>query len=78
MSALAQATLPIGVRELAATAQADPGYVSRLLGMLDREAIVDRTPRGRVERVDWRKLLLRWSEEAPLESRTTSSTWLAG
>lgn len=75
--ALARATPPIGVRELAAAADTDPGYVSRLLGMLDREAIVDRTARGRVERTDWRKLLLRWSEEAPLESRTTASMWLA-
>lgn len=74
---LARATAPIGVRELAAAAGTDPGYVSRLLGMLDREAIVDRNSRGQVERVDWRKLLLRWSEEAPLESRTTASTWLA-
>jgi hypothetical protein len=75
--ALACATPPTKVRELATAADTDPGYVSRLLGMLDREAIVDRTARGRVERVDWRKLLLRWSEEAPLESRTTASTWLA-
>ena len=75
--ALARARPPVGVRELAATAATDPGYVSRLLGMLDREAIVDRTARGRVERVDWRKLLLRWSEEAPLESRSAVSTWLA-
>ena len=75
--ALASTTLPIGVRELAAAADTDPGYVSRLLGMLDREAIVDRTARGQVERVDWRKLLLRWSDEAPLESRTTASTWFA-
>ena len=75
--ALARATPPVGVRELAAAADTDPGYVSRLLGMLDREAIVDRTTRGRVERIDWRKLLLRWSEEAPLERRTTASTWLA-
>jgi len=75
--ALASATPPTGVRELAAAAGTDPGYVSRLLGMLDREAIVDRTSRGRVERVDWRKLLLRWSEDAPLESRTTATTWLA-
>lgn len=45
--------------------------------MLDREAIVDRTARGRVERIDWRKLLLRWSEEAPLQSRATASTWIA-
>ena len=71
------ATPPLGVRELAAAADTDPGYVSRLLGMLDREAIDDRTGCGRVERIDWRKLLLRWSEEAPLERRTTASTWLA-
>jgi hypothetical protein len=75
--ALAGSTPPIGVRELAAAAGTDPGYVSRLLGMLDREAVVDRAARGRVERVDWRKLLRRWSEEAPLEGRTTASTWLA-
>lgn len=75
--ALARAIPPMGVRELAAAADTDPGYVSRLLGMLDREALVDRTSRGRVERVDWRKLLIRWSEEAPLESRTVASTWLA-
>lgn len=75
--ALARCILPTGVRELAAAAGTDPGYVSRLLGMLDREALVDRTSRGRVERVDWRKLLARWSEEAPLESRAAASTWLA-
>lgn len=75
--ALARTIPPIGVRELAAAADTDPGYVSRLLAMLDREALVDRTSRGRVERVDWRKLLIRWSEEAPLESRTVASTWLA-
>ena len=75
--ALARVKPPVGVRDLAAAADTDPGYVSRLLGALDREAIVDRTARGRVERVDWRKLLLRWSEEAPLESRTSASTWLA-
>jgi hypothetical protein len=75
--ALARLPPPLGVRELAATAGTDPGYVSRLLGMLDGEALVDRTSRGRVERIDWRKLLVRWSEEAPLESRTVASTWLA-
>jgi hypothetical protein len=74
---LARLNPPVGVRELALQANTDPGYVSRLLGMLDREAIVDRTAQGRVERVDWRRLLLRWSEDAPLESRAKASTWLA-
>lgn len=75
--ALVRTAPPLGVRELAAAADTDPGYVSRLLAMLDREAIVDRSARGRVERVDWRKLLLRWADEAPLESRASASTWLA-
>lgn len=74
---LVQSAAPIGVRELAGMADTDPGYVSRLLGMLDSEAIVDRDPRGAVLQVHWRKLLTRWSEEAPLENRAKSSTWLA-
>ncbi len=74
--ALAQAALPLGVRELADRACADAGYVSRLLGMLDREAIVDRTKRGQVARVDWRKLLLRWAEDAPLERRAQVTAWI--
>jgi hypothetical protein len=53
---------PYGVFELAKYAGVSPGYVSRLLEMLDREAIVERTPRGGVERVDWRELLKRRSE----------------
>lgn len=75
--ALVRAKPPVGVRELAAVAGTDAGYVSRLLSGLDREAIIDRKPRGRVERIDWRKLLLYWSEEAPLESRSVATTWLA-
>ena len=75
--ALARALPPLGVRDLAAAAGTDPGYVSRLLAMLDREAIVDRNTRGRVERIEWRKLLVRWSEDAPLDNRSTASTWLA-
>ena len=75
--ALARSKPPLGVRELATTAGTDPGHVSRLLGALDREALVDRTSRGRVDHVDWRKLLVLWSEQAPLEARTVASTWLA-
>lgn len=75
--ALVMTRAPVGVRQLAELADTDPGYVSRLLRMLDSEAIVDRTARGRVERVDWRRLLVQWSEDAPLEARTEATTWLA-
>ncbi len=75
--ALATKCPPVGVRELAELADTDAGYVSRLLQMLDSESIVDRTARGRVERVDWRRLLVQWSEDAPLEGRAETTTWLA-
>ncbi len=68
---------PIGVRELAHRAGADPGYISRLLSLLDAEALVDRTPRGQVEQVDWRGLLSRWATDAPLLHRAEQSTWIA-
>ena len=75
--ALAARRPPVGVREVADLAETDPGYVSRLLRMLDSEAVVDRSARGRVERVDWRRLLLQWSEDAPLQGRAETTTWLA-
>jgi hypothetical protein len=75
--ALAMSRPPLGVRELAELADTDPGYVSRLLRMLDREAIVERTARGQVEQVHLRRLLTRWAEDAPLSSRSETTTWLA-
>ncbi len=75
--ALALKRPPVGVRELAETADTDPGYVSRLLRMLDGEAIVERTSRGQVEQVDWRRLLVQWSQDAPIETRAAATTWLA-
>lgn len=77
VQALAASTPPLGVRELAQRAGTDPGYTSRLLTLLDAEALVDRTSRGKVERIDWRGLLSRWATDAPLSSRTKESTWIA-
>jgi hypothetical protein len=53
---------PYGVLELARYASVTPGYVSRLLDMLDREAILERSSRGGVAAVDWRELLKRRAE----------------
>jgi hypothetical protein len=58
-----------GVRDLAGRAEVDPGYVSRILALLQREALIQRDARGRVGSVDWPNLLRRWAEEAPLKSR---------
>ena len=66
---LLAAALPIGVVDLAARAQTDAGYVSRLCDLLDEAALIERGKRGRVQRVERVRLVRRWAEEAPLQSR---------
>jgi hypothetical protein len=67
---------PPGVREVAALTGVDAGYVSRVLSLLDSEALVARSGRGRIESVDWPALLRRWAREAPLDSRGRLRTFL--
>jgi len=54
---------PVGLRELAKRVGVDPGYASRIVDFLDREALVSRTTRGPITNVDWQNLLKRWSRE---------------
>jgi len=65
-----------GVRALALEAGVDPGYVSRVLRLLENEALVDRTPRGTLARVDWEKLLRRWAQEMPFGKRGRLAAYL--
>lgn len=59
---LADVRPPYGVRELGNAARLAPGYVSRLLDSLDRDALVERSRKGQVESVDVPGLLRRWAE----------------
>jgi hypothetical protein len=68
---------PYGVRELAEATGLAPGYVSRLLDALDRDALVDRSQRGRVEAVDVPALIRRWSESYDLFASNDAATFLA-
>ncbi len=61
--ALADGAPPFGVRQLAALAGTDPGYVSRLLDIFDREEVIEREIRGPVVAVEVARLLRRWSED---------------
>jgi hypothetical protein len=61
--ALVEGAPPLGVRRLAAAAGTDPGYVSRLLELFDREELVDREARGPVVAVHAARLLRRWAED---------------
>ena len=76
MRVLIDARVPPGVRDLAERAGVDSGYVSRILSLLDREALVERRGHGKIVSVDWPRLLHRWAEDAPIESRGTHSACL--
>jgi DNA-binding MarR family transcriptional regulator len=54
---LVDVTPPYRMTDLARTADLNPGYVSRLLGSLDEQALIERGRRGVVEDVDWAALL---------------------
>lgn len=54
---------PYGVRELAGRAGVSPAMVSRVVTLLADDAIATRSETGGVQRVDWRALLSRWSED---------------
>ncbi len=53
---------PVGLRELAKRAGVDPGYTSRVVDALNRDALVVRTARGPITEIDWPALLRRWSQ----------------
>jgi hypothetical protein len=61
--ALVDGPPPFGVRRLAAAVGTDPGYVSRLLDLFDREELVEREPHGPVVAVHRARLLRRWAED---------------
>ena len=67
---------PPGVRALAAITGVDPGYASRIVALLDDQALIERSGRGRIVSVDWPRLLERWSQDAPLSSRGTQTMCL--
>jgi hypothetical protein len=52
---------PYNLGELAEATKLAPGYVSRLLDTLNREALIERPPRGTVESVDLVGLAHRWA-----------------
>ena len=61
--ALADGTPPFGVRQLAAAAGTDPGYVSRLLDLFHRDELIEREPRGPILTVHLARLIRRWAED---------------
>jgi hypothetical protein len=68
---------PYGVRELAQKASTPLGSVARVVGLLDREALVERGERGRIERVRRPDLVRRWVLDYGLQRSNGATSYLA-
>lgn len=67
---------PFGIRELASATGASAPTISRVLELLEREAIVTREPRGPVLAVDWQAAIRRWAEDYEQTSSNTPTLLL--
>lgn len=68
---------PFGTRELSSAIQTSAASISRVVDLLEREAIISRdSPRGRVLSVNWEQLLRRWTRDYSLMESNRMSTYL--
>ena len=75
MRAIIDTSPPCGVRELAQATGASAPTLSRVLDLLEREAIVSRA-RGAVSTVDWQSAIRRWAEDYDQTDSNTPTTVL--
>ncbi len=67
---------PVDVRQIAKIARTDPGNVSRLLDLLEREDVVRRSPKGKILEVVWEELLRVWTRDYSLTKSNHDFTYL--
>lgn len=78
--ALCDYTEPATSRSVADRAGVTPGYVSKIIGVLERDALVEREGRGPVQpitRVLWADLIRRWSADYRVLESNASRLFLA-
>lgn len=75
--ALCDLTPPYGVGDLASLTGLTAGYVSKVLAALAREDLIERTPRGPVTSVAWRRMLETWARDYSLLGSNVSRICLA-
>lgn len=68
---------PYGVRELAERTQTAVASVSRVVQLLDREALLTRNPHGAVVDVRWPSLIRRWTADYALTTSNAAHRLLA-
>lgn len=74
--ALVDTIPPYGVRELSARTGVAAATLSRVIDLLERDAIVTRDSRGGVASVDWAGALHRWSQDYELRRSNTVTSYL--
>lgn len=67
---------PYGIRQLADRGGISAATATRVVEFLDREAIVQREPRGPVLAVDWNALIRRWTQDYSLTESNRTATFL--
>lgn len=67
---------PLGVSQIAEETKTDTGYVSRVLDVLERDALIERIPRGPVQRVAWEGLIRRWVDDYKVLRANSSFSYL--
>jgi hypothetical protein len=67
---------PTRISELAAKADVDISYASRLVEWLSREALLERLPRGAVQSVDRAQLIRRWAHDYEVLTSNDARTYL--
>jgi hypothetical protein len=75
--ALCDLAPPYGVSDLASLTGLTAGYVSKVLAALGRENLIERTPRGPVTSVAWRRMLETWARDYSLLESNVARLYLA-
>lgn len=68
---------PYGVRRLSQIAQTSPASVSRVINLLEREALIERGEQDQISAVDWKNLLQRWTRDYQVLSSNEPANFLA-
>ena len=67
---------PFSLRELANRADVPVGSLSRVVDLLDREALIQRTPRGPITAVDWQGVIRRWAKDYAITTNNAVGSFL--
>jgi hypothetical protein len=68
---------PYALAELAEQSRVETSCASRVAAYLVEAGMLQRKPRGKIEKVDWQEILRRWSLDAPVHSRGDAASFLA-